>query len=101
MDFENFRNLFKRLQGELTKQNLSCRVICDKKIINQIHDRWFISKNFKFNVPTINSLYQGQYSEINKTKSNPPFQEWWDNSLDIIQDWNKIKNAKEKELNKN
>lgn len=96
MDFKTFKSLFERFKVEHSNINISCRVLCNKNVINTIHNRWIISKNFCYDIPPINSLYQGQYSEIKKTINRPPFEEWWEKGLDIIQDWNKIENAKEK-----
>jgi hypothetical protein len=30
---------------------------------------------------------RGQYAEIKATQNRPPFEEWWQNSLDIISQW--------------
>ena len=67
------------------------RVMIDSKIKRQIHDRWILAPNVSYNVPSIDSVMRGQYSEISETKSYVPYMNWWDSSSDIIQDWNKIK----------
>jgi hypothetical protein len=41
------------------------------------HDRFIITKSACYNVPPINSLLKGSYSEILKTPNRPPFDEWW------------------------
>jgi hypothetical protein len=37
---------------------------------------------------------RGQYAEIKITENRPPFKEWWQNSLDIISDWDDISKHK-------
>jgi hypothetical protein len=33
---------------------------------------------------------RGQYSEIKNTTNRPPFDEWWKNSIDIIEGWDQL-----------
>ena len=42
------------------------------------HDRFIISKNACFNVPSIDTVLRGMYSEINETPNRPPFESWWE-----------------------
>lgn len=72
--------------------NAKLKIICDKAVLHGIHDRWIISEKLCFNVPPINSIFQGQYSEMKDTKNRPPFDEWWSKGLDIIKDWKEISN---------
>ena len=37
-------------------------------------------------------MARGQYSEIKSTNNQPPFEDWWNKSKDIINEWNDIKN---------
>jgi hypothetical protein len=53
-----------------------------------------ISKNNSFNIPSPDVISRGQYSEVKKTENITPFNEWWNNSLDIIDDWNRIQSIK-------
>ena len=91
---ENFRSLFKDFKFEMKNKGVICdlRVIIDPRLKSQIHDRWIISKNQCFNIPSPDTVARGQYSEIKKTENRPPFEEWWQNSEDIITEWNVIKN---------
>ncbi|MFH1367939.1 MAG: DUF262 domain-containing protein [Elusimicrobiota bacterium] len=95
LDYANeiLRSAFQDFKNELKNRDITCglRIICDNKTKSSIHDRWIITKNSCFNLPSPDVIARGQYSEINKTTSIPPFDEWWKNSLDIIQDWNNIK----------
>lgn len=89
---ERFKDLFKDFRDELKNKSIKAelRVIIDIKLKTQIHDRWIISKNQCFNIPSPDIIARGQYSEIKKTNNRPPFEEWWNKSLDIISDWDKI-----------
>ena len=70
--------------------DVDLKVIIDSKIKSKIHDRWIISNTKSFNLPSTNTIVSGQYSEIKETNSEVPFDQWWDSSLDIIKDWQKI-----------
>jgi hypothetical protein len=41
------------------------------------HDRFIVSENACFNVPSIDTVVRSQYSEILETPNRPPFEEWW------------------------
>lgn len=90
------KDLFKDFKAELKNKGISCkmRVITDNKIKSNIHDRWIISKNKCFNVPSTDTLARGQYSEVKETINKPPFVDWWNSSKDIVNDWDEIKNIK-------
>ncbi|MFC1976797.1 hypothetical protein ACFLWS_00800 [Chloroflexota bacterium] len=47
------------------------------------HDRFIMSKNRCYNVPPLNSLLKGQYSEISLTSNEPPFMQWWQQAISI------------------
>jgi hypothetical protein len=47
------------------------------------HDRFILSKSECYNVPPVNSLLRGQYSEILETPNRPPFEEWWSSASPI------------------
>ena len=59
------------------------RVMVDSKLLSDIHDRWIISKNISYNIPSTDVVARGQYSEVNKTENATPFDDWWNNSIDI------------------
>jgi hypothetical protein len=40
------------------------------------HDRFVVTKGKAWNVPPVNTLYKGDYSEISET-TPPPFERWW------------------------
>jgi len=95
---DNFRSLFKNFKAEMEKEGVDCelRVIVGSKLYSEIHDRFIFSKNKNFNLPSPDTMARGQYSERKETKNRWPCEEWWRKTVDIIRDWNKIKEAKEK-----
>ncbi len=44
------------------------------------HDRFLVHGSGSYNLPPVNNLFQGQYSEILPSSTRPPVQEWWDRS---------------------
>lgn len=90
-DFMNFK-------VEMKNKDVSCelRVIVDNKIRSEIHDRWIITKNAVFNVPSPDIIARGQYSEIKETRAKLPFDKWWGASVDITTGWEQIKRSYEK-----
>lgn len=94
---EKLRSIFKDFRDEMKNKGVTCelRVIVDSKLKSSIHDRWILSKNSCYNIPSADTVARGQYSEIKLTENRPPFEDWWAKSLDIINDWNEIqKNRK-------
>ena len=89
---DELRDLFKSFKTQMLESGISCemRVIVDNKLKGQIHGRWLISKNDCFSFQSVDTVSRGAYDEIRGGASRPPFKDWWDSSLDIVQDWNKI-----------
>lgn len=82
---EKFLSLYKDLEQELKGDGVNCelRVIMDNKLKADIHDRWIISENLCYNMPSTDTVARGQYSEVKRTANLPPFDEWWNKSKDI------------------
>ncbi|MEW6042013.1 MAG: ORF6N domain-containing protein, partial [Elusimicrobiota bacterium] len=82
---EKFISLYKDLKEELKNDGVRCelRVITDNKLKIYIHDRWIISENLCYNMPSTDTVARGQYSEVKRTTNSPPFDEWWNKSEDI------------------
>ena len=68
--------------------------VMGRRTASEVHDRWIISQDRCFNAPSPDIVARGQYTEFKETKNRPPFEEWWEESLDIITDWNKIERLK-------
>jgi len=93
---ERLKVLFKDFKDEMKYSQVVCemRVMVDSKLLSDIHDRWIISKNISYNIPSTDVVARGQYSEVNKTENATPFDDWWNNSIDILGGWTKIQNIK-------
>lgn len=85
---------FVNFVGEMKSNGIDCqlRVITNKDLHYEIHDRIIECENSVHNVPSASQVNMGQYSEIKKTPNRPPFLDWWNHgeNLDIISDWDKI-----------
>ena len=90
---EGLKNSFLKLKDELKTRNINItlRVLCDKEGLNSIHDRYLITSDMNFLLPSPDVVKRGQYASITGINQHFPFEKYWDVSLDIIQDWNKIK----------
>ncbi len=90
---------FSILQNELQSKGITCemQVIMTKDLHRQMHDRFMIAENVTYNVPSPTTVNLGQYSEIRKSTSKVPFDDWWNSSesIDILQNWGKIKEKRE------
>jgi len=82
---EKFLSLYGDFKKEFKNYGVKCelRVITDKKLKSDIHDRWIISKNFCYNMPSTDTIARGQFTEVKRTKNRPPFKKWWQKSKDI------------------
>lgn len=47
------------------------------------HDRYIITKDAAWNVPPVNTLYKGDFSEILKTTTKPPYEGWWKKAVEL------------------
>lgn len=79
---KKFLSLYKDLKEEFKRDGVKCelRVISDSKLNANIHDRWIISENLCYNMPSTDTIARGQYSEVKRTVNYPPFDEWWEKS---------------------
>ncbi len=86
---EKADNKFTLLYDDLNKEfktngvKFEIRGITDKKLSSDIHDRWIISENLCYNMPSTDTVARGQYSEVKRTTNFPPFDKWWRKSQDI------------------
>jgi len=90
---ENLRESFKKFKKEFQNKNIvvSMRVMCDSKLLGTTHHRYIISSNLTFDVPSPQQIVSGQMSTIKKVDLNIPFDDYWEKSLDIIDNWQDIK----------
>lgn len=82
---EKFLSLYSDFKKEFEGYGVKCelRVIKDKKLGADIHDRWIISEDLYYNIPSTDTVARGQYSEVKRTRNFPPFDAWWRKSKDI------------------
>jgi hypothetical protein len=94
---EGFRNLFKAFREEMNNKKIKCelKVMISPKTKSLIHDRFIISKYDAYNIPSPDIIARGQLSEIskssNKKELESEFDKLWEESKDILQEWNDIK----------
>jgi len=85
---------FMNFSAEMKASGIDCqlRVITNKDLHYEIHDRIIEGENVVYNVPSASQVNLGQYSEIKKTSNRPPFLDWWNHleNLDMISNWDKI-----------
>ena len=88
--------------------NLDIKVIMDREIFNQLHDRFLISKNETYNFVSYDAIKKGSLSHIApildrniKEEIKKLFRNvWYDFGVkDLILYWNKIIERKERLLN--
>lgn len=82
---KKFVSLYKDLKKELKsdKVKLEIKGIVDKKVSSSIHDRWIISEDLCYNVPSTDTVARGQYTEVKRSDNFSPFDRWWRKSKDI------------------
>ena len=94
---EELHNQIKEFQRKMKEKGISLQIrIVSSKIAYQkvSHDRFILSENVKYNVPSFTTVTKGRFSEIKKTTNSIPFEEYWNqkDSIDIINNWIEIKN---------
>ena len=67
---------FKRFKNEMATLGITAEWRVIERTDQEFHDRFIVTKGKAWNVPPINTLYKGDYSEISIT-SLPPFEAWW------------------------
>lgn len=87
---------FERFVKEMKYRGVEAklRVITDGHKLRDLHDRWILSSDgSSWNIPPITSIYGNQEAEILKTEEDVDFENWWEHSPDIIEDWNEIQGS--------
>jgi hypothetical protein len=49
------------------------------------HDRFILTRGRAWNVPPLNTLYKGSYSEAFPSTTRPPFDAWWDDATPLLE----------------
>jgi len=77
---EKAKRDFERFREEVSKKG----IVAEWRVLPDFaHDRFIITKGACFNVPPVNSLLKGSYSEILETPNRPPFDGWWSKATPI------------------
>ncbi len=94
------------ISKEFLKQNISIcfKIITDLDIHNDTHNRYILSSNLGYDVPSFDAIRKGQNSTINPLESKilkhktREFLIYWEKEkvLDIVKDWKKIDEFLEK-----
>jgi hypothetical protein len=70
---------YERFRKELAAKGITVEWRVDENQ-RDWHDRWLVHSGGSLNMPPINTLFKGDYSEIYPSAQLPPVQEWWDRS---------------------
>lgn len=65
----------KRFVDEMTPKGITVEWRVTARSVS--HDRYIVASNVTYNVPPVNSIFQGAYGEGIATTNRPPFEEWW------------------------
>jgi len=73
---------YKRFRDEMRNRGITVewRVTAER-----FHDRYIISEDFQYNVPPVNSIFQGAYAEMLQTPNTPPFERWFNSGVEMTQ----------------
>ena len=90
----SLRGDFEKFKEEMEEKDVEAGMrVLSGDTAHEIHDRWLIAENQVYNIPSINTIGRNQYAEITEAAARPPFGEWWDESDDILEDWNQVQKA--------
>ena len=73
---------FRRFRDELKRKGVAAEWRVDE--LYELHDRFILSRDSCHNVPPVNTLFSGGWSEINPAAGRPPFEEWLSRAKNIF-----------------
>lgn len=87
-----FKDDFKRFIIECRKFDITakCKVICDKKTLNELHHRYLLTQGNNYSLPPLSSIEMGQWSSLFETYVQFPFEKYWRKGRDIVRKWDEI-----------
>ncbi len=91
--FTKLRESFKKFQEEMKyNYNINCELrVMRPRLRQNIHDRWILTEgDINFNIPSPDTVSSGHFSNIRTTREAPKFPAMWNDSLDLIKDWDLI-----------
>lgn len=86
------RNDVKRFREECNLRGIqvAVRVVCDREMLQELHDRFIITQGAVYSVLPVNAINMGQFGQMFETEADPPFKRFWDAGLDLVDNWEKI-----------
>ncbi len=66
---------FRRFRDELKKRGVVAEWRVDE--LHEVHDRYIVSAQSCHDVPPVNTLFSGGWSDITPAAGRPPFETWW------------------------
>jgi hypothetical protein len=77
------RKDFKRFRAEMEHIGITAewRVVPPAHL--DWHDRFILGRRQAWNVPPVNTMHKGDYSEASRTSHRPPFERWWSRGLSL------------------
>jgi hypothetical protein len=81
---EKARANFTRFRDELAARGASAEWRVDAQADRDWHDRWLLGGDVAYNMPPVNTLFKGDYSEMLPTPNRPPVDEWWSRAQSLI-----------------
>ena len=89
---ESLSKSYKKIKTEMKARNVNIELrVFNKKSHNEIHDRYLITGDKTFLLPSPDVVKRGQYATITGVNHFIPFQKYWDDSIDINEGLGKIK----------
>ncbi len=71
------RKDFKRFAAEMFHRGIAAEWRIIEPARMDWHDRFILGRRQAWNVPPVNTLFKGDYSEASRTPARPPFDRWW------------------------
>jgi hypothetical protein len=71
------RKDFKRFAAEMAHRGITAEWRVVEPADMDWHDRFILGRRQAWNVPPVNTLFKGDYSEASRTPKPPPFERWW------------------------
>jgi hypothetical protein len=75
---------FRRFRIEMATLGISAEWGVVPKADRTWHDRYLITRDQSWNVPPVNTVFKGDFSEATLTPTRPPFMDWWAHAKPLI-----------------
>ncbi len=86
---KGIKSEFKRFKEQFSEIECQMKVM-SKDVENEIHGRYLSDKEKCYNMIDTEIAKRGQTDDIFPTKRPENLEKWWNESFDIIEDWNKF-----------